>query len=218
MADELYFQTIASLSDRLAEKELSSVELTKAVIARTQAVESQVHAFNSFDAEDALAQAAASDARREAGEILGPLDGIPVGLKDVIAVENQPLTASSKMLADFVSPYDATVTQNLKKAGAVIWGRLIRDGIFDRKFGHEENHKSVGSHLRPRRFIWWQCSGSIRRPGNCFAGIGYGWFDPSTCCVLRRGGHETYLRVGFALWVDRICIVTRSNRAVCAYG
>ena len=127
MADELYFQTIASLSDRLAEKELSSVELTKAVIARTQAVESQVHAFNYFDAEDALAQAAASDARREAGEILGPLDGIPVGLKDVIAVENQPLTASSKMLADFVSPYDATVTQNLKKAGAVIWGRLNLD-------------------------------------------------------------------------------------------
>ncbi len=127
MADELYFQTIASLADRLAKKELSSVELTKAVIARTQTVESQVCAFNSFDAEDALAQAAASDARREAGESLGPLDGIPVGLKDVIAVKNQPLTASSKMLADFVSPYDATVTQNLKKAGAVLWGRLNLD-------------------------------------------------------------------------------------------
>jgi len=127
MADELYYQSIASLSERLEKKEVSSVELTRAVIARTQAVESQVCAFNSFDEKDALAQATASDARRSSGEALGPLDGIPVGLKDVIAVENQPLTASSKMLADFVSPYDATVTQNLKKAGAVLWGRLNLD-------------------------------------------------------------------------------------------
>ena len=127
MADELHYQSIASLTDRLKKKEVSSLELTRAVIARTKAVESQVCAFNSFDEEDALAQATASDARRAAGEALGPLDGIPVGLKDVIAVENQPLTASSKMLADFVSPYDATVTQNLKKAGAVLWGRLNLD-------------------------------------------------------------------------------------------
>jgi len=127
MADELYYQSITSLSERLGKKEVSSVELTRAVIARTQAVESQVCAFNSFDEKDALAQATASDARRSSGGALGPLDGIPVGLKDVIAVENQPLTASSKMLADFVSPYDATVTQNLKKAGAVLWGRLNLD-------------------------------------------------------------------------------------------
>jgi aspartyl-tRNA(Asn)/glutamyl-tRNA(Gln) amidotransferase subunit A len=86
-----------------------------------------VHAFNSYDVEDALAQARASDERRARGEARGPLDGIPIGLKDVIAVTGQPLTASSRMLQNFVSPYDATVTQRLRAAGAICWGRLNMD-------------------------------------------------------------------------------------------
>lgn len=127
MAAELFHRSIADLATELSAGTLSSVELTQAVIARTKAVEPRVHAFNSFDEADALAQAAAADARRAAGETRGALDGIPIGLKDVIAVEGQPLTASSKMLANFVSPYDATATVRLKKAGAVLWGRLNCD-------------------------------------------------------------------------------------------
>jgi len=127
MSAALHYQTIAELAQRLAAGELSSVELTKAIIARTQAVEGKVRAFNSHDEADALRQAAASDERRAAGKTLGPLDGIPIALKDVIAVRDQPLTASSRMLANFVSPYDATVTERLKKAGVVLWGRLNLD-------------------------------------------------------------------------------------------
>lgn len=127
MSAPLHFQTIAELSVQLTAGQLSSVELAQAVIARTKEVETRVHAFNFFDEPDALAQAAASDARRAAGQALGALDGIPIGLKDVIAVAGQPLTASSKMLANFVSPYDATVTQRLQQAGAVIYGRLNCD-------------------------------------------------------------------------------------------
>ncbi|HEX2853714.1 MAG TPA: Asp-tRNA(Asn)/Glu-tRNA(Gln) amidotransferase subunit GatA [Opitutaceae bacterium] len=127
MPDELFFKSIGDLSALLAAKKISAVELTKAVVARTQAVEPRVKAFNSFAEPDALAQAAESDKRLAAGQARGPLEGIPVGLKDVIAVEGQPLTASSKMLANFVSPYDATVTRKLKNAGAVIWGRLNLD-------------------------------------------------------------------------------------------
>ena len=127
MSAPLHFQTIAELSAKLATGQLSAVELTQAIIARTKAVEPRVHAFNSFDEAAALAQAAASDERRSAGQSSGALDGIPVGLKDVIAVAGQPLTASSKMLANFVSPYDATVTQKLQRAGAVLHGRLNCD-------------------------------------------------------------------------------------------
>lgn len=127
MSTAPYFRTLTDLAAALATKEISSVELTQAVIARTKAVENRVHAFNSFDEADALAQAAASDARRAAGQARGPLEGIPIGLKDVIAVTGQPLTASSKMLANFVSPYDATATTKLKNAGAVLWGRLNCD-------------------------------------------------------------------------------------------
>ena len=127
MSSDLHFRSITDLAAQLAAKKLSAVELTQAVIARTKAVEPRVHAFNSFDEADALFGAAASDARRAAGQTRGPLDGIPIGLKDVIAVKDQPLTASSKMLANFISPYDATVTTKLKAAGAVLHGRLNCD-------------------------------------------------------------------------------------------
>ena len=127
MSVPLHFQTVAELSAQLASGKISSCELTRAVLARTRVIEPQVHAFNSFDEADSLAQAAASDARRTTGRSLGPLDGIPVGLKDVISVAGQPLTASSRMLANFVSPYDATVTEKLKAAGAVLHGRLNCD-------------------------------------------------------------------------------------------
>ena len=127
MPSALFYRPITDLAADLAAKKLSSVELTQSIVARTKTVEGRVKAFNSFDEADALAQAASSDVRRAAGEARGPLDGIPIGLKDVISVAGQPLTASSKMLANFVSPYDATVTQKLKNAGAVLWGRLNLD-------------------------------------------------------------------------------------------
>ena len=131
MAEALYDLTLTELSRRLDAGQTSAVELMQAVLARTQAVEGRVRAFNSFDAQDALAQARASDARRAAarasGAPVGALEGIPVGIKDVIAVTGQPLTASSRMLANFVSPYDATVVTKLKAAGAICWGRLNLD-------------------------------------------------------------------------------------------
>ena len=127
MSDALHYQSITELSAALQARRISAVDLMQAVIARTQAVEDRVHAFNSYDVEDALAQARASDERRTRGEARGPLDGIPIGLKDVIAVTGQPLTASSRMLQNFVSPYDATVTQRLRDAGAICWGRLNMD-------------------------------------------------------------------------------------------
>ena len=103
------------------------MELTKAFIDRAEAVEPKIRAFLSRDVEDALNQAKASDERRLAGKSLSDLDGIPIGIKDVIAVKGQPLTCASKILADFRSPYDATVTLKLKESGAVIWGRLNLD-------------------------------------------------------------------------------------------
>ena len=124
---ELIFKSAAELSDLLCAKEVSSVELTQAVIDRTLEVDDKIHAFLSHDAEDALRQARASDERRAKGKALGVLDGIPVAIKDVIAVKDQPLTCASKILEDFISPYDATCIGNLKRAGAVLWGRLNMD-------------------------------------------------------------------------------------------
>jgi aspartyl-tRNA(Asn)/glutamyl-tRNA(Gln) amidotransferase subunit A len=127
MSTPLHSLTLAELSRRLAAKEVSSEEVTRAFIERARAVEPQVGAFLHRDEEDALAQARAADQRRATGPARGPLDGVPIGIKDVIAVRGQPLTCASKMLKKFVSPYDATVIERLRAAGAVLWGRLNMD-------------------------------------------------------------------------------------------
>jgi aspartyl-tRNA(Asn)/glutamyl-tRNA(Gln) amidotransferase subunit A len=127
MGTPIHFKTATELSKMLASKEITSKEITKAFIERTKAVESKVDAFLSWDETDAIAQAEASDARRAKGAEFGPFDGIPIALKDVIAVTGQPLTAGSKILENYVSPYDSTVTAKLKSAGAVLWGRTNLD-------------------------------------------------------------------------------------------
>jgi len=127
MSTELIFKSVAELAGMLDSRKISSVELVQTFAARTHAVDGRVKAFNSRDEAGALDAARASDERRAKNQATGPLDGIPVGFKDVIAVEGQPLTCSSKMLANYISPYDATVTEKLKAAGAIPWGRLNMD-------------------------------------------------------------------------------------------
>jgi len=133
VSKDLCNSTISELSGLMERGELSAAELMAAVVARTKEVDGRVGAFNSFDEADALAQARASDERRARARASGspaaarPLEGIPVGIKDVISVAGQPLTASSRMLEGFVSPYDATVARKLKEAGAICWGRLNLD-------------------------------------------------------------------------------------------
>ena len=124
---DIFYKTISELSATLQAGELTSVALTQAIIDRTDAVDGRVHAFLDRDADDALAQAKASDERRAAGQSLGALDGIPIGIKDTLAVKNQPLRCASKMLENYVSPFDATCITKLREAGAIIWGRLNMD-------------------------------------------------------------------------------------------
>lgn len=126
-SNELYFKPVTELADMLERKEISSVELTKTIIDRTNAVEPKVGAFLSQNEEYTLSQAEASDKRRAEGKSLGALDGIPVGIKDVISDEGQPLTAASQILKDYVSPYTAGSLERLKAHGAVMWGRLNLD-------------------------------------------------------------------------------------------
>ena len=121
--------TISELAARLARREASSRAATQACLDQIQRVDGQIHAFISYDAADALAQADAADIALAGGvsHMQKPLLGVPVGIKDVIAVKNQPLNCGSKILGQFVSPYNAAVIEKLKAAGAVIFGRLNMD-------------------------------------------------------------------------------------------
>jgi aspartyl-tRNA(Asn)/glutamyl-tRNA(Gln) amidotransferase subunit A len=121
--------TIAELVSKLAKREATSRAVTQACIDQIQRVDSRIRAFLSYDIPDALAQADAADKALAAGETHGqkPLLGVPIAIKDVIAVKGQPLNCGSKVLGKFISPYDATVIQKLKAAGAVVFGRLNMD-------------------------------------------------------------------------------------------
>ena len=119
--------TISELRSKLARREISARELTEACLARVRKIDSSIKAFLSVDEADALAQADAADQLLAKDGQDKPLLGIPVGLKDVIAVKGHPLGCGSKILAKFVSPYDSTVTEKLKAAGSIVFGRLNMD-------------------------------------------------------------------------------------------
>lgn len=118
--------TLCQLAEQLAARKVSSRGVTQACLDRIGQADGQIRAFISYDTEDALSQADVADKRLAAGE-QGLLLGVPISVKDVIAVQGQPLTCGSKILGRFVSPYDATVIKKLRAAGAVIFGRLNMD-------------------------------------------------------------------------------------------
>ena len=121
--------TISQLTQKLAARETSSRQIVESCLAQIDRVEDKIHAFISYDAANALAQADAADKAIAAGTTHAekPLLGVPIGIKDVIAVKDQPLNCGSKILGKFVSPYDATVIEKLKNAGAIVFGRLNMD-------------------------------------------------------------------------------------------
>jgi aspartyl-tRNA(Asn)/glutamyl-tRNA(Gln) amidotransferase subunit A len=123
---DLHYSTIEQAAGLLAAREVSSRELTQAVIERIAAVEPRVRAYLALTTERALAQADAADARLAAGE-RGALLGVPVGIKDLLATKGTATTCGSKMLQNFVPPYDAAVVSRLFAAGAVMVGKTNMD-------------------------------------------------------------------------------------------
>ena len=120
--------TISELTAKLARREVSAREATQACLDQIARVDGQIHAFISHDAADALAQADAADKElSNGGRTARCLLGVPIAVKDVLAVKNQPLNCASKILGNYISPYDATVIEKLKTAGAIVFGRLNMD-------------------------------------------------------------------------------------------
>jgi aspartyl-tRNA(Asn)/glutamyl-tRNA(Gln) amidotransferase subunit A len=118
--------TAAELSSRLEAGDVSSVEVTQAHLDRIAAVDGGVHAFLHLN-EKALETAASVDAKRKAGEKLGPLAGVPIAIKDVLCTLGMPSTAGSRILEGWVPPYDATVVARLRAADLVFLGKTNMD-------------------------------------------------------------------------------------------
>ncbi len=122
----MHNKTIAELSQCLAQGDFSSVELTQAYLERIEKLDGQINSYISVTADDALAAAKQADAQIKAGTA-GPLTGIPLAQKDIFCTNGVKTTCGSKMLDNFISPYDATVISNFKQAGAVMLGKTNMD-------------------------------------------------------------------------------------------
>ena len=143
---ELNTQSATDLVDAIKDGKLTSRAVTDAVLAKIEQAD-QTNAYITVDADGARAAAYAIDRRIAAGETLGPLAGIPVGLKDLICTEGLKTTCASHILNNFIPPYDATVVSRLKAADAVIIGKLNMDEF---AMGSSNENSVAGPVRNPR--------------------------------------------------------------------
>ncbi|MBQ8698998.1 MAG: Asp-tRNA(Asn)/Glu-tRNA(Gln) amidotransferase subunit GatA, partial [Schwartzia sp.] len=124
---KLYNKPAHELHDMLAKKEISSAELTKDVLARLDETEDKIHAYITETRETALSQASAVDEKIARGEGIAYFEGIPGAIKDNICTKGVKTTCASKMLENFVPPYNATVIERLEKSHPVVLGKVNMD-------------------------------------------------------------------------------------------
>jgi aspartyl-tRNA(Asn)/glutamyl-tRNA(Gln) amidotransferase subunit A len=124
---ELPFLTIRGVSDLIKKKEISPVELIQAVLKRIEEVDGKLNSYITLLGDHAIESAKEAEKEISSGTYLGPLHGVPIGLKDIFVMKGVRTTCGSKILENFIPPYDATVTQRLKNAGAIIVGKNNMD-------------------------------------------------------------------------------------------
>ncbi|HXG30456.1 MAG TPA: Asp-tRNA(Asn)/Glu-tRNA(Gln) amidotransferase subunit GatA [Thermodesulfobacteriota bacterium] len=124
---ELPFLTIREVSELIRKGEISPVELTESVLRRIEEVDGRLNSYITVLSDHALRSAREAEKTISSGRYIGPLHGVPIGLKDIFVMKGVRTTCGSKILEDFIPPYDATVTLRLKNAGAIIVGKNNMD-------------------------------------------------------------------------------------------
>jgi aspartyl-tRNA(Asn)/glutamyl-tRNA(Gln) amidotransferase subunit A len=222
MADApLHEWSLATAARKVREKEISSVELTRSILDRIDRHEAKVNAHVTILREGALARAEALDRELAAGTLRGPLHGVPVGLKDIFCTKGIRTTCGSRILENFVPPYDAAVAERVLAAGAVLTGKHNMDEF---AMGSSTETSHFGATLNP-----WDLS---RIPGGssggtaaavaasfCFAGVGTDTGgsirQPASLCGVvglkpTYGRVSRYGMIAFASSLDQAGPITRT--------
>ena len=215
----LHDLSIGALADRLAARELSSVELTRHFLARIEHLNPSLNAVITVTAPQALADAARADARLAAGE-RGPLLGIPLIHKDIFCTDGVRTSCGSRMLDNFIAPYDATVVARLKAAGVVMLGKSNMDEFAMGSSNETSFYGPVRNPWDTTKVPGGSSGGSAAASAARLAAVHHGHryrrVDPSAGGPHGHHRGEAHLRTRVPLRHDRLRLEPRSSGRACA--
>jgi amidase len=171
MSQALHYLELTELADLIAERAISSVEATRAQLARIAELDGQLKSYAVVTADLALAQAQAADAEIAVGGRRGPLHGVPIGIKDLFWTRDAPTAAGMAVHRDFRPSADAAVVERLRSAGAIVLGKLqMTEGAYS------DHHPSVDPPRNPWNANYWTGISSsgpavATAAGLCYAAI-----------------------------------------------
>ena len=217
----MHDRTLTELAADLAAKRVSAVELTKHFLARIERYDDALNAFVTVTAEQALKQAQAADQRRARGDA-APLTGIPLAHKDIFCTAGVKTTCGSKMLDDFVAPYDATVVERFADAGAVMLGKTNMDefamGSSNETSYYGPVHNPWDLSLVPGGSSGGSAAAVAARIAAGRDGNRHRRLDSPARSAVRNHRHQADVRPRVALRDDRVRVEPRSGRRADADG